>query len=114
MIEADLADTVAAHSEFASAVTLIAPDGAVFTGFGRVTHDYTVQGEMGERIVVPEPCVIIRLSDWPRIPQASENWKIASPTLPAGKSFMLNDTRAPERADTIGFVRLFPQAVSQS
>jgi hypothetical protein len=114
MIEADLADTLASHSEFASAVTLIDPNGIVYTGWGRVTHDYVVQGEMGERIVINEPCVIIRKSDWARIPMASENWKIASPTLPTNKSFMLNNVRAPELANTIGFVRLFPQAVSQS
>jgi hypothetical protein len=114
MIESDLADTLASHSEFASAVTLIDPNGLIYAGWGRVTHDYVVQGEMGERIVVNEPCVIIRKSDWARIPMASENWKIASPTLPTNKSFMLNSVRAPEYANTIGFVRLFPQVVSQS
>lgn len=82
MIEADLADTLASNSEFASAIILVSPDGVTYTGWGRVTHDYVVQGEMGERIVVNEPCVIIRKSEWTRIPKASERWRISSPTLP--------------------------------
>ena len=120
MIEGDLATTV--ESDFASAVTLKGPDGTTYATsahggplYGRVTRDYETVDAEGNRVIVQSPCVIMRMSSLARIPKQSENWGIAFafPGLPV-QQYVLDATRAPERADSIGFIRLFPIKAQQS
>jgi hypothetical protein len=122
MLETDLGTTL--ESDFAAPVSLITPDGAIINTsvhggalLGKVLYDYRREQPSGEIIVVKEPIVILRLSSLSRIPQAGEKWGISIPTSPADptpKTFVLGGTRAPEVVNSIGFIRLFPQAAVQS
>jgi len=123
MLEQDLAATL--ESDFAAPVVLIAPDGVVISTslhggplLGKVMYDYREERPGGEIVVVKSPLVILRLSSLSRVPKADEPWFVMIPTSPADptlKRFLIDGrTRAPERVDSIGFVRLFPQAVGQA
>ena len=123
MIEGDLGATI--ESDFASPVTLIDPDGktvstSVHGGplYARVTDDYQMANEAGGAVVVKDPMIIMRLSSLARVPVGGEKWAIIfrpSPSIPVGKTYLLDAaTKAPERADSIGFIRLFPKQAVQS
>ncbi len=122
MLEQDLAVTL--ESDFAAPVILITPDGQVVNSsahggslLGRVQYDYVAEQPGGEKVVVNEPVVILRLSSLSRVPKAGEKWGIQIPTSPSDptlRTFVLGATRAPEVAATIGFVRLFPQKAEQA
>lgn len=121
MMEEDLG--TALESDFGSPVVLITPDGTIINTsvhggplYGRVQSDYRRQTESGEIVVVKEPIVILRLSALSRVPAAGENWAIQIPLAPGGaaQTFKLGDTRAPEVAATLGYVRLFPQKAVQA
>ena len=116
MIESDLAETV--ESDFGTPVSLIDPQGniintSVYGGplYGRYTDDYIQQGGNGEQIIVPDPMLLLRISSLSRVPERSENWGV----LVNGKQYVLDGgTKAPERADSIGYIRLFPRKVAQA
>jgi hypothetical protein len=122
MLEQDLAATL--ESDFAAPVALITPAGVLIDTsahggplLGRVQYDYVLEQPGGERVVVNEPVVILRLSSLSVIPKAGENWAIQIPTSPSDptpRTFKLGGSRAPEVAATIGFVRLFPQKAEQA
>lgn len=122
MIEEDLGTVL--ESDFGAPVVLVDPEGNVIDTsvhggklYGRVQYDYVAEQPSGERVIVKQPMVILRKSSLSRVPQAGENWAIRIPTSPGGSemtTFKLGATRAPEEADTIGFVRLFPQKAVQS
>ena len=118
MIEGDLATTV--ESDFASPMSLVDPDGNVVTTsanggplYGRVTDDYVSAGESGEPVIIKDPMVIMRISSLFRVPKGGEKWSICD--LRTGKLYALDgNTKVPERADSIGFVRLYPRQVVQA
>jgi hypothetical protein len=123
MLETDLAATL--ESDFAAPVSLISPDGVVINTsanggalLGKVQYDYKEQKPTGEIIVVKELLVILRKSSLARIPKAGEKWFVTVPTSPSDptpRQFIMDgSTRAPTDGGTIGFIRLFPQAVKQS
>lgn len=122
MLETDLGTTL--ESDFAAPVTLITPDGLLLNTslhggplLGKVQYDYKRQEPSGEIVVVKEPLVILRISSLSRAPKGGEKWLISIPTSPADptpRTFVLDESQAPERADTIGFIRLFPKKAVQA
>ena len=117
-IESDLASTL--EGEFSTAVTLVAPDGTVYTGLvGQVLYDQRrVEPDTGAVVVVHEPVVTLRRSSLTRVPVAGERWEVKFPISPvagaAVTSFLLSAARAPEGGETLGIIRLYAQKVSQS
>ena len=122
MLETDLAATL--ESDFAAPVTLIDPDGNFINTslhggalLGKVMYDYRELTPSGEVIVTKAPLLILRISSLSRVPKAGEHWGISMPTSPSDptpKQFILDGgTRAPERVDSIGYIRIFPQATVQ-
>lgn len=115
-IERDLGDTV--EGEFQSPVILTAPDGTVQSGKGSVRYDYVQVSPSGDQVVVKMPMVVLRISSWTRVPSGNEQWGIQIPASAGNqnmKQFVIDGkTKAPERADSIGYILLFPLAVVQS
>lgn len=124
MVESDLSLTL--EGDFASTddlgnglVTLIDPDGAIYSGLkGRVDYDYIRTQPTGEVVVVHKPVITLRRSSLPRVPKSGETWFVKMPIAPhAGApigNFILDDTQAPEGSETLGFVKFFPQQAVQA
>ncbi len=122
MIEADLGVTI--ESDFASRVILIPPTGTPITTslhggplYGRFTRDFQDVTPEGDVVTVFEPMLILRLSSLSRVPAPSENWAIRverSPGSGTYTTYKLGATRAPQTAQSIGFIRLPLQETEQS
>lgn len=100
-------------------VDLITPDGVRVTGLrGQVRHDISrINPENAERMTVDTPVVTLRRSSLPRVPRAGENWIVTIPEIPGGEptvQHVLSPDRPPEGGQSIGFIRLYLQAVEQS
>jgi hypothetical protein len=86
---------------------------------GQVLYDTVrLNPETGERVVIPAPIVVLRRSSLTQVPVAGETWLVEAPIAPtAGAAvvqFVLSPTRPPEGGSSIGFIRLYLQAVEQS
>lgn len=118
MMETDLGITI--EADFASRCSMVDPDGNVITTSvhggalsARFTDDYVSTGQSGEAIIVKDPMIIMRISSLARVPKGGEAWSFCN--LRTGKLYVLDgQTKVPERADSIGFVRLYPRQVTQS
>lgn len=110
LAEQDLEVTL--EGDWSTPVALVAPDGAVYSDLrGQLLHDLVrMNMETGERMVNREPIVSLRRSSLPRIPRAGETWLV---TLPDGQ-YILSPVRPPEGGESLGFIRLYLQAVEQS
>jgi hypothetical protein len=99
---------------------LIDPDGARYDGLrGQVLFDIVrVNPETGEEVTVQTPVVTLRRSTLARIPAPGENWIVEIPATPseaaAKVQHVLSPTRPPEGGASIGFIRLYLQAVEQA
>lgn len=108
------------EGEWSLPVNLIDPDGARYDGLrGQVLFDIVrVNPETGEEVTVQTPVVTLRRSTLARIPAPGENWIVEIPAIPseaaAKVQHVLSPTRPPEGGASIGFIRLYLQAVEQS
>lgn len=118
LAESDLSLTL--EGDFGMMVNLIGPDGIRDDGLsGQVLYDTVrINPDTGEEIVVDMPVVTLRRSSLARIPVAGENWIVEIPETPrAGASmvqYAMSPTRSPEAGKSIGFIRIYLQAVEQS
>lgn len=110
LAEQDLAVTL--EGDWSTPVALVAPDGAEYTDLkGQVLYDLVrMNPENGERTVCRNPIVSLRRSSLPRIPVAGETWLV---TLSDGQ-YVISPTRPPEGGESLGFIRLYLQAVEQT
>lgn len=108
------------EGEWSLPVNLIDPDGARYDGLrGQVLFDIVrVNPETGEEVTVQTPVVTLRRSALSRIPAPGENWIVEIPATPseaaAKVQHVLSPTRPPEGGASIGFIRLYLQAVEQA
>lgn len=108
------------EGEWSLPVNLIDPDGARYDGLrGQVLFDIVrVNPETGEEVTVQTPVVTLRRSTLARIPAPGENWIVEIPATPseaaAKVQHVLSPTRPPEGGASIGFIRLYLQAVEQA
>lgn len=100
-------------------IDLLSPDGVWQRGLkGQVMYDTVrLNVETGERMVIPNPVVTLRRSSLTRVPAAGENWIVEIPVnpiagAPVGK-YCFSPVRPPEGGASIGFIRLYLQAVEQ-
>lgn len=100
-------------------VSLLSPNGVWYRDLkGQVLYDTVrLDPETAERTVTPCPIVTLRRSSLTRIPLAGENWMVEIPVSPvAGAAigqYVFSPTRPPEGGSSIGFIRLYLQAVEQ-
>jgi hypothetical protein len=117
MMEQDLGTTI--ENDFASPCSMVDPNGNVITVsanggplYARFTDDYVSAGESGEAIIIKDPMIIMRISSLSRVPVGGEKWSFCN--LRTGKLYVIDgNTKVPERADSIGFIRLYPRQVAQ-
>lgn len=108
------------EGEWSLPVNLIDPDGVRYDGLrGQVLFDIVrVNPETGEEVTVQTPVVTLRRSTLARIPAPGENWIVEIPATPseaaAKVQHVLSPTRPPEGGASIGFIRLYLQAVEQA
>lgn len=108
------------EGEWSLPVNLIDPDGARYDGLrGQVLFDIVrVNPETGEEVTVQTPVVTLRRSTLARVPAPGENWIVEIPATPseaaAKVQHVLSPTRPPEGGASIGFIRLYLQAVEQA
>ena len=108
------------EGEWSLPVNLVDPDGVRSNGIrGQVLFDIVrVNPETGEEVTVQTPVVTLRRSSLVRIPQPGENWIVEIPETPheaaAKVQYVLSPTRPPEGGASLGFIRLYLQAVEQS
>lgn len=108
------------EGEWSLPVNLIDPDGARYDGLrGQVLFDIVrVNPETGEEVTVQTPVITLRRSTMARIPAPGENWIVEIPATPseaaAKVQHVLSPTRPPEGGASIGFIRLYLQAVEQA
>lgn len=100
-------------------IDLMSPDGVWQRGLlGQVLYDTVrMNPDNAERFVVPEPIITVRRSSLVRIPAAGENWLCEIPVNPITDApvgqYVLSSTRPPEGGSSIGFIRIYLQAVEQ-
>jgi hypothetical protein len=108
------------EGEWSLPVNLIDPDGVRYDGLrGQVLFDIVrVNPETGEEVTVQTPVITLRRSTLARIPAPGENWIVEIPATPseaaAKVQHVLSPTRPPEGGASIGFIRLYLQAVEQA
>lgn len=118
LAEKDLGRTL--EGEWSLPVNLVDPDGVRYDGLlGQVLFDIVrVNPETGEEVTVQTPAVILRRSSLARVPAAGENWIVEIPNAPSVSApkiqHVLSHTRPPEGGASIGFIRLYLQAVEQA
>lgn len=101
-------------------VNLVSPDGVRYDDLrGQVLFDIVrVNPETGEDMTVQTPVVTLRRSSLTRIPEPGEKWIVEIPVTPNEAAvkvqYVLSPTRPPEGGASIGFIRLYLQAVKQS
>jgi len=117
LAESDLSHSI--EKEWGMSVTLIDPDGEIYTGLKGQVLNFTQQEnpETGEIVVINKPVITLRISSLDRVPLPGENWIITYPTSPvsgaATKDGLFSATRAPEDGSDIGFMRMYPQDTEQ-
>ena len=122
-IEKDLYESL--ESEWKVPVELTGPDGVtqIYSGNnpeellgGQVLYFSSRQDPVtGEKIIVNQPVVTLRISSLIRVPQPGETWFIRMQISPVSgaqkRSFVFTADRAPEHGTDIGFIRIYPQTV---
>lgn len=123
LAESDLEQTL--EGEWSCPVRLTTPDGVRLTETidgrplcGQVLYDIVRKDlETGERVVFTTPVVTLRRASLLRVPTAGENWLVEIPVNPLTDSplvpYVFSPTRPPEGGRSLGFIRLYLQAVEQ-
>lgn len=121
LIETDLSQTL--EGEFAMLVTLISPDGVVYSNGvdgnylkGQVVYEkIELNTTTGAEQVVREPAITLRVSNLVRVPVSGEKWVVKFPDDPregtVKSTYVLDGSRAIQSGESIGFIRLFPKKV---
>ena len=126
--EQDLVDTLEDYiSGYGLPVELTSPDGEVqiyskndpaLLLSGQVLFDTTRENpETGERVVIPDPVVSLRITSLDRVPLPGEDWFIRIPSeskVGATKDSYLIRDLAVESGKSIGFIRLYLTKPEQS
>ena len=122
MIERDLAVTL--EGDYGDAATLVGPDGTVYATntlgkpiAGRLVYDHAEVNANGETVIVHSPCLTLRTSTLPRVPQFNERWAFKIPksvTDPTLSLFFLDADRPPVDSASIGFKKYYLVAGVQS
>lgn len=130
LAESDLSITL--EGEYGMQVSFISPDGvrqdyAVVQGVlsttvhltGQVLYDTVrLNPDNGDRLVTNQPIVSVRRSSLLRVPEPGENWIVEIPATPTPNAPIIqcsiSPVRPPEGGSSIGFVRLYVQALEQS
>lgn len=100
-------------------VVLVAPDGARQEDLrGQVMYDIVrMDPDTGNEVTIDSPVVTLRRSSLTRVPVAGETWGIEFPESPSETAPMvqhiLTPDRPPEGGKSIGFIRLYPQRITQ-
>jgi hypothetical protein len=117
LVESDLEHSI--EKEWAVLVTLIDPDGEIYSDLKAQVLNFTQQEnpETGEFIIVNKPVIVLRKTSLTRIPIPGEKWIIQYPAGPEEGAETIDSlyspTRAPEDGTDIGFIRLYPQDTEQ-
>lgn len=126
LIEGDLAETL--ESDFGLPVILTSPAGVVQTkSENNPTQDLQAQVHFdslvldpntGLDIVVDKPVISLRRTSLTTIPtlEDGQNWKVEIPDLPKESSpkTTFRASRVPEHGRSIGFIRMYLEAIEQS
>ena len=117
LVEEDLSHSI--EGEWGMPVTLISPDGVIYTDLLGQVLNFTQQEnpETGEIIVVNKPVIVLRKSSLTRVPLPGEKWVIQYPESPVSGAAItdgfFSSTRAPENGTDIGFMRMYPTETEQ-
>lgn len=125
-IEADLHESL--EDEWGMPVELTSPEGQT-QRYSMNNPSELLKGQVlyfsrqenpatGEMMIVNQPVVTLRISSLIREPLAGEKWYMKFPKSPQEGAPMLSwvftPTKAPEHGTDIGFIRIYPQRVTQS
>lgn len=124
-IEKDLKESI--ESEWKMTVELTGPDGIKqlysknnpleLLGGQVLYFTRSINPDTGEAIIVNSPCVTLRVSSLNRVPKSGEKWYIKFATSPESgatkESFVFTPTKALEGGTDIGFIKIYPQRVTQ-
>ena len=96
--------------------TLSANDGETLEG-QVLSSSFDSDPDTGATILTDKPVVSLRISSLDRVPVAGETWFIKMPMIPdpaaAKESFIMSADRAPFRNESIGYVKIYCQKVTQ-
>lgn len=96
--------------------TLSANDGETLVG-QVLSSSLDSDPETGATLLTDKPVVTLRISSLDRVPLAGENWFIKMSMIPdpaaTKEDFMMSADRPPFRNESIGFVKIYCQKVTQ-